>query len=166
MYIDRRVISTSPNMFSVSLDKIVNDIMNKVSIPFVYDDISYSTQALGEINIELVPSGTFIKMDLGTISEATIEECNIPVDAYVKNIEFEVISNTADVLVSVILLEDGVEFTRVDIENTGSYSLLVLPKNKISGDVCLSIEYGAGTGIVEIDVITTTFSINPIETPK
>lgn len=166
MYIDRRVLSTTPNMQSTSLEKLVRDIINPSSIPFVYDDISYSTQTLGEIDIELVPSGTFIKMDLGTISEATIEECNIPVDAYVKNIEFEVVSNTANVLVSVILLEDGVEFTRVDIESPGDYSLSVLPENKISGDVCLSIEYSTGIGIIEIGSITTTFSVKLAEAPK
>ncbi len=161
VYIDKRAIHKGKSAFSlipyVSLNQLIQQIVDPHIHDSVHDDICYSTLEIGEIDIA-VDFGTFyVYINEGVLAEnAEI----IAVDGTFSTAVFEVISNTCDQDIIVTILNNNVDIGNATVasEETGIITIDGDFENPLK--LKIKIEIPEGTGVIEISEIITTFTTN------
>lgn len=164
MYIDKRAIQKSKSSLSltpfISLNKLIQDIIDPQVFPTPNEDISFSTQNIGTLDISNLNGQYFTALDLGVFSSSnTLEDVakNIPPCAF-GTMSFAVTLNNTDEPVVVWLLSGESEIGSIIIspEETGLYSVDGDFENPEYLSICFNIT--RGTGRINISEITTTFT--------
>lgn len=174
-YIDKRALQNGESELSiipyVNLNQVIQDIIDPQVFPTPSEDISFSTQEIGTLDISELNGQYFTALDLGVFSTTnSLEDVaeDIPPCTF-GTMVFTVTDNSADEDLVVWLLsgEDIIGSITVPSGETGDFSVTRDFENPEYLSICFNVT--GGSGEIVISEITTTFTtgepINPPEPP-
>lgn len=172
-YIDKRALQNGESELSltpyVNLNQVIQDIIDPQVFPTPSDDISFSTQIIGNLDISELNGQYFTALDLGVFSTTnSLEDVakDIPPCKF-GTMVFTVIDNTAneDIVVWLLSGEDTIGSITVPSEETGEFKVEGNTENPEHLSICFNIT--EGNGEINISEITTTFTTGePIVPPE
>ena len=171
-YIDKRALQNGESELSliprVNLNQVIQDIIDPQVFPTPSDDISFSTQKIGSLNLNDLNGKYFTALDLGVFSESsTIEDVakDIP-PCKSGTMQFSVSFNSAneDIIVWLLSGETQIGIIRIPSGEVGDYSVTKDFDNSEKLSICFNIR--RGTGKVVISEITTTFTTGTNTPPE
>ena len=171
-YIDKRALQNGESELSliprVNLNQVIQDIIDPQVFPTPSDDISFSTQEIGRLDISQLNGQYFTALDLGVFSTTnSLEDVakDISPCKFAK-MTFTVTNNTSNQDVIIWLLSGETQIGTVAIlaEQTGYFKATGDFDNPEYLSICFNVT--RGTGIVVISEITTTFTTGTNTPPE
>lgn len=172
-YIDKRALQNGKSELSlipyVNLNQVIQDIIDPQVFPTPSEDISFSTQSIGSLDISELNGQYFTALDLGVFSTTnSLEDVakDIPPCKFGK-MTFTVTDNTCnqDVIIGLLSGETQIGTVTILAEQIGDFEATGYVENPEYLSICFNITGGLGS--LTIGEITTTFATGePIVPPE